>query len=90
ADALKQQADEFAQQLEQDRRELEQAQEDLVQLLDNVGVDTVEEYRALAAQAREYREARIMRASMGEQLDTLLGNDTLESLRSTVEREHGD
>ncbi|HQE81671.1 MAG TPA: AAA family ATPase [Candidatus Hydrogenedentes bacterium] len=85
AEALKQQADEFAQQLEQDRRELEQAQEDLSQLLDNVGVDSVEEYRALAAQAREYREARIKRASLGEQLDTLLGNDTFESLRDAVQ-----
>ncbi|HOF40267.1 MAG TPA: AAA family ATPase [Candidatus Hydrogenedentes bacterium] len=90
ADALKQQADEFAQQLEQDRRELEQAQEDLSQLLDNVGVDAVDEYRALAAQAREYREARILRTSLGEQFDTLLGNDTLESLRAAVEREYDD
>lgn len=90
ADALKQQADEFAQQLEQDRRDLEQAREELSQLLDNVGVDTVEAYRALAAQAREYREARIKRSSLGDQLDTLLGNDTIESLRSAVERENGD
>jgi uncharacterized protein YhaN len=52
-----------------------------------VGVDSVEEYRALAVQAREYREARIKRASLGEQLDTLLGNDTLESLRSTVQQD---
>ena len=81
ADALKQQADEFEQQLEQDRRDLEQAQEELAQLLDNVGVDSVDEYRALAAQAREYREARIKRTSLGEQLDTLLGSDSLEDLR---------
>ncbi|MFO7975320.1 MAG: AAA family ATPase [Candidatus Hydrogenedentota bacterium] len=85
ADALKQQADEFQQQLEEDRRQLEQAQEELSQLLDNVGVDSVEEYRALAAQAREYREARIQRAALGEQLDAVLGGETFESLRDTVQ-----
>jgi uncharacterized protein YhaN len=90
ADALIQQADEFGQQLEQDRRELQQAKEDLSQLLDNVGVDAVDEYRALAAQAREYREARILRTSLGEQFDTLLGNDSLESLRAEAEREDND
>lgn len=87
ADALKQQAGEFEQQLEMDRRALEDAQENLAQLLDNVGLDSVGEYRALAAQAREYREARIQRAALGEQMDTLLGNDTFESLREAVQEE---
>jgi len=88
ADALKQQADEFTQQLEQDRQELERAQEELSHFLSNVGVDSVEEYRTLAAQAREYREARIKRASLEEQLDTLLGNDTFESLRESVQQQN--
>ena len=51
-----------------------------------ITANNAEEYRILATQAREYREMRVMRASLVEQSETLLAGESIETLRKSVEK----
>ncbi|MBI4557797.1 MAG: AAA family ATPase [Candidatus Hydrogenedentes bacterium] len=74
-------------QLEAERRDLEEHEKDLARQLRAVGAESMEASRELGEQARAYREAWNQRSTLNEQLERLLANEDLDSLRARVASE---
>lgn len=72
-------------QLKNEELELEKHDQELSRLLAHAGVSTVEQWHTMAAQAREYQEVWDKRAGLEQQLDSLLGDDEIATLRTEVE-----
>lgn len=71
-------------QVKREELELEKHEQDLAHLLARAGVASIDQWNAMADQAREYRDVWGKRAALQEQLDSLLRDSTIAALREAV------
>lgn len=72
-------------QVKAEELDLEKCEQTVGHLLARAGVSSIEQWHRMAEQAREYREVWAKRASLQEQLDSLLRGEDLLELRAAVE-----
>lgn len=85
AELLQERVTALTAQADADRAHEEAARAALGRLLEAAGVDSVEAYRTAATQATTYRELRARATALEQQLEALLGGETLEDLRASAQ-----
>lgn len=85
ASLLKEKFAQLEQRLRLETMDLERRRQDLTSILAKGGVQSIEHWRAMAEQARQYRELRERRAAMEAQLKALLRGQMIRDLRLLVE-----
>jgi uncharacterized protein YhaN len=83
-EVLTERAETLSERLEAEQRDLERCEAALAKLLRGSGAETVDEWQALAAKARTYRETWAQRTSLMQQSEAVLQGDTIEALRQRV------
>jgi uncharacterized protein YhaN len=86
-DVLEERVEAAAMRHEAEKNDLAGQEEALAKLLGAAGADSVEEWHRRAGKAREYREAWSRRASLQEQLATVLNGRELDDLRRAVDED---
>jgi uncharacterized protein YhaN len=85
ATLLKEKLEALTERIRLEAADLEKRRRDLTALLARGGVNSVEQWRATADQARQYREIRDRRAGLEAQLNALLREQSMNELRKAVE-----
>lgn len=85
AQLLQEKVHDLERQVKTEELDLEKCEQGLAHLLARAGVSSVEQWRSMAEQAREYREIWNKRAALQEQLDALLRGEAIETLRAAVQ-----
>ncbi len=84
---LRERLSELQERLKAETVQLEEAEDKLGQFVSGVGAETMEEWRALEKQAREYKEMWTQRGAVQEQFDSLLRDETFDALQKRVDED---
>jgi len=84
AQLLQEEVHELERRLKAEELDLEKSEQTLSHLLARAGVASVDQWRGMADQAREYREIWNKRATLQDQLDALLRGEDVDALRASV------
>jgi uncharacterized protein YhaN len=71
-------------QVKREELEFEKHEQELAHLLARAGVSSIEQWNAMADQAREYRDVWNKRAALQEQFESLLPGEAIQDLRKAV------